>query len=239
MDVDHKEPAPAYAVSLGGAIQKELPWEAAKTVAINMPILSFIHSAYCFSPVLVVPACIVATFIHSICSTIWLRQRLQYIGYHNLVQAGKSLGNTLSDHITYQQGSLGIFKLNENLHYLVGTPWYNLFLSHLLHVNVDDKAIILTYMMPEWHLIKIGRCLLERYSIASTHSIRRGQYIFDNVEILDNAWVGCKSRLLCPKSIGKKSRILPGSLVFPGESIHQGEVWAGVPAHCIKSNNNE
>jgi carbonic anhydrase/acetyltransferase-like protein (isoleucine patch superfamily) len=240
MDFDQsKEPAVAYAVSVGLAIQKELPWEAAKTVAIDLPILSFIHSAYCLSPLLVAPACIVGTFIHSICSAIWLRTRLQYIGYYDLIQAGKSLGNTLSDHVTYQQGSLGIFKLNENLHYLVGTPWFNLFLNRLLHVKVSDKAIILTYMMPEWHLIEIGRCLLERYSIASTHSIRKGQYIFDNVEILDNAWVGCKCRLLCPKLIGQQSRVLPGSLVFPGESVHQGEVWAGVPAHCIKSNKSE
>ena len=100
---------------------------------------------------------------------------------------------------------------------------------------MDPKAIILTYMMPEWHLIKIGKCLLERYSIASTHSIRRGEYVFDRVEILDNAWVGGKCRLLCPESIGQQSRILPGSLVFPGESVGTGEIWSGVPAHCIST----
>lgn len=236
---DRMEPMPSYAISVGGAIQKELPWEAAKTLVINVPMLSLINSAYCLSPVLIIPACVVVTFIHSICCTIWLKYRLQQIGYYKLVQPGKSLGNKLCDHISYLQGSLAVFQMNENLHYLVGTPWYNLFLRHLLRVDVDHRAIILTYMMPEWHLIKIGKCLLERYSIASTHSIRKGEYIFDNVNILDNAWVGGKCRLLCPKSIGQNTRILPGSLVFPGESVHTGEVWAGTPAHCIQNTINE
>lgn len=116
-----------------------------------------------------------------------------------------------------------------SLHVLYGTPWYTR-AAQLLGHDIHPGAILCVPFMPEFHLSKIGKCLMDWNAKVTTHYVSNGRYCFEPVVIEDGAWIQAFSRVMVPSRVEGNSRVLPGSTTLPKEHIFRHQVWGGNPA---------
>jgi len=48
-----------------------------------------------------------------------------------------------------------------------------------------------------------------------------------------DCWIQLSSRIMPATVMKRESRVLPGTLVLPGDTIEEGMVWGGLPAEPI------
>jgi len=66
------------------------------------------------------------------------------------------------------------------------------------------------------------------------HATEGGILVLRKTRLGPNAAVGAGAVLMPGVTLGPDAVVLPGSVVPPSTQIPAGEVWAGVPAHCVK-----
>jgi len=87
-----------------------------------------------------------------------------------------------------------------------------------------------TGIMPEFHLLELGRCWLDWNAKVTTHYVKDGRFFFEAVTVDEGAWLQAHTRVMVPERFEGNSRVLPGSMVLPRESISSGQVWGDIPA---------
>ena len=96
--------------------------------------------------------------------------------------------------------------------------------------RIDSGALLFFPVAPEFHLLDIGRAHIDWMSKVTGHYVKDGKYRFEEVRVEDGAWVQAYTRILVPRIIEGGSRVLPGSMILPGERIERGSIWGGIPA---------
>ena len=73
-------------------------------------------------------------------------------------------------------------------------------------------------------------------ALITPHVIENNKLEHHPVHIGNNVTIGAHSVLLAGVTVGDGALVATGAVVKKGTQIAPGEIWGGVPAKCIKSN---
>lgn len=77
--------------------------------------------------------------------------------------------------------------------------------------------------------------LIGANALAICHATEGGILILRKTRVKPGAAIGAGAILMPGVTVGSNAVVLPGSAVPPNTRIPAGEVWTGVPAHCVKT----
>lgn len=83
---------------------------------------------------------------------------------------------------------------------------------------------------------KIGHNSIVGFSaVLCCHALEGENIAFENIKIGNNVTIGLRSMIMPGVVIDDNAIVAAGALVTKNTHIKSGEVWAGVPAKCIKN----
>lgn len=204
-------------------------WGPIEFVWVNGIPLLLAYQGYWFGILGVILLLPTMMFSRMTSALLWVRFRRWSVGYKRMVQAGGSqTGENPVEFALFRMCNILTLGTTLRLHILYGTPWYSL-AAKLVGMDVKLRAIMNGPLMPEFHLMHVGECVLEMGAIITTHYVSKGHFCFERVVVDDFAWVQAFSRVLVPVKVASGSRVLPRTTIMPREFISKGQIWSGVP----------
>lgn len=201
----------------------------ASSVAMWLPV-SLLATAIAEVHWWLVPfAYVPAVGLGAVLVVLWLRFLLEVTGIRRLWAAGSASVYDLRAQIVHahfygNKVGLDVFK---------GTP-FSVFIHRLLGFRVGEGAILLGVDTPESKLIKIGAgSVVEFGAMLDGHYLEFQRFIYHKTRLGERAWVQEGARLMPATVMKNDSRILPGSMVLPGDVLEERMVWSGMPAEPL------
>jgi amino acid adenylation domain-containing protein len=114
-----------------------------------------------------------------------------------------------------------------------GTPFAAL-IYRILGFKVGKGAILLGPQPLESSLISIGDgTVVESGASIDGHYMEYQKFIYHKVAIGDNCWIQEGARIMPFTEMKDSSRVMPGSMVLPGDTLDENSIWCGIPAEPI------
>jgi non-ribosomal peptide synthetase-like protein len=118
--------------------------------------------------------------------------------------------------------------------FLVATPFFALYLR-VLGAKLGKGVMINSKFLHDHALLEIGDgSLIGGDAVLSAHAAEKGQLVLSPIRIGKGCLIGQNSILMPGVTVGDKAVVAAGAIVLKNTTIGAGEVWAGVPARCIK-----
>lgn len=119
-----------------------------------------------------------------------------------------------------------------------GTP-FAAFIYRILGFKVGKGAILLGPQPLESSLIRIGQgSVVESGATIDGHYMEYQKFIYHKVEIGENCWIQEGARIMPFTQMKDSSRVMPGSMVLPGDTLDENSIWCGIPAEPIGKRQN-
>lgn len=122
-------------------------------------------------------------------------------------------------------------------------PFTIMFFRPLLQVLFGatiGKEVALGGKLVDPHLIRIGDgAIVGEGSVVTAHAITTGAIVLGAVDIESGATVGVGAVIYPGVRVGAGSIVAANAVVSAGTQIPPGELWAGIPARCLKSLRSE
>ena len=119
---------------------------------------------------------------------------------------------------------LGVFR---------GTP-FALWIYRGLGLSVGQGTIMLGTQPQETLLISVGKdCVIEAGARLDGHYLEHLQFVYNPLEVGDMCWVQECARVMPGTTMKAMARVLPGSMVLPGDTLEKDMIWGGLPAEPI------
>jgi len=84
--------------------------------------------------------------------------------------------------------------------------------------------------------VEVGKnTLIGQYALIVPHAIENEKLSHHKVKIGDHVTIGAHAVVMAGVTIGDNALVATGAIVTKGTVIAAGEVWAGVPAKCIRT----
>ena len=114
-----------------------------------------------------------------------------------------------------------------------GTPFAAL-IYRILGFKVGKGAILLGPQPLESSLISIGEgSVVESGASIDGHYMEYQKFIYHKVAIGENCWIQEGARVMPFTQMKNSSRVMPASMVLPGDTLDEGSIWCGIPAEPI------
>jgi acetyltransferase-like isoleucine patch superfamily enzyme len=121
--------------------------------------------------------------------------------------------------------------------YMKATPFLPLFLK-AMGAKIGKNVQVNTSILGDVCLLEIGdNVVVGGDCTLICHSVENGKLIMKSTKIGKNVTLGLMSCILPGVEIGENSSIGANSVVPKNTIIPPGEVWAGIPAQCVRKKN--
>lgn len=118
--------------------------------------------------------------------------------------------------------------------FLVATPFFTLYLR-ALGMKLGKGVMINSKFIHDHALLEVGDgSLIGGDAVMSAHAAEKGQLVLTPIKVGKGCLIGQNSILMPGVVVGDKAVVAAGAIVLKNTVIGPGEVWAGVPARCIK-----
>lgn len=118
---------------------------------------------------------------------------------------------------------------------LVATPFFKVYLR-VLGAKLGKGVMINSKFIHDHALLEIGDgTLIGGDAVLSAHAAEKGHLVLTPIKIGKGCLIGQNAILMPGVTIGDKAVVAAGAIVLKNTVVGPGEVWAGVPARCIKS----
>jgi len=116
-----------------------------------------------------------------------------------------------------------------------GTP-FTLCIYRILGFKVGKGTILLCPQPLESALIEIGEeSVIESGGRIDGHYMEYQRFIYHKVSIGNRCWVQEGARVMPYTQMKDGSRVMPASMVLPGDVLDKNAIWCGLPAEPIGS----
>lgn len=211
------------------ALFLQLLVEPLAPIAVWLPISllgSFLRSEYWY---LIFFVYTFATIIGTVLAVACLRLLLEVFGARRMWSKGWSSCFSISAiiihvYINVSHCRLGVFR---------GTP-FALWIYRMLWLRVGSGTIMLGHQPQEFSLIKIGKdSVIEAGARLDGHYLEHLKFVYNPLDAGEQCWVQECGRVMPGTTMKESSRVLPGSMVLPGDTLEKDTVWGGLPAEPV------
>jgi carbonic anhydrase/acetyltransferase-like protein (isoleucine patch superfamily) len=147
----------------------------------------------------------------------------------------------------WNNGSVSVFNIpslvihtyfdiaSANMDAFQGTP-FAVWIYRLLGFSVGKGVILLGPQPLESRLISIGEgTVVESGASVDGHYMEYQKFIYHQVSIGDECWIQEGARVMPFTRMENGSRVMPASMVLPGDTLAEKSIWCGLPAEPIGS----
>jgi carbonic anhydrase/acetyltransferase-like protein (isoleucine patch superfamily) len=121
-----------------------------------------------------------------------------------------------------------------NLEVFNGTP-FAVWIWRALGFDVGAGAVLLGYQPIESALVSIGAgAVVESAAALDGHYLEFERFVYAAVKVGAGCWVQEAARVMPGTEMAAGSRLLPASMVLPGEALAERMVWGGLPAEPLQ-----
>ena len=228
--------------SADGAVMIDLPWWHSTVTLLVLFSTAPVAHFFLWIPLAVAATLLKATFwwliplgyvvmvgVGALLAVLWLRFLLEVSGIRKLWAAGSASvfdirAQVIHAHFSINSAQLDVFD---------GTP-FAVWIYRLLGFSVGDGAVLLGVQPHEAAMVSIGaNSVVEAGAQVDGHYLEFLKFIYHSVKIGEGCWVQEGARLMPSTEMKEGSRVLPASMVLPGDTLEERMVWGGLPAEPI------
>jgi len=142
----------------------------------------------------------------------------------------------IKHHITVRWAFFGVFHrlAKPFLQHMVPSWIANLY-YRLMGCKIGRGAQINSYLINDCYMIEIGKdVIIGGNAEINGHITEKGELVLAPVKIGDGALIGANAFINPGVTVGAGAVVATHALVAKFTNIPPGEIWAGIPARCIR-----